>query len=166
MLNIKNWKRWVIALGILMPLIFFTACGGTSQGDSRDIQSSESEWMESSSVVESSSLEPVSEEDELLEDSGEDSELEETSEVEESEEESSQESSSAPAEPVQKKNPYIIKVNKKMNCVTIYGLDEKDEYTIPVKAMVCSTGSATPLGTFKTSDRYRWKTYGDNIRHA
>ena len=81
MLNIKNWKRWVIALGILMPLIFFTACGGTSQGDSRDIQSSESEWMESSSVVESSSLEPVSEEDELLEDSGEDSELEETSEV-------------------------------------------------------------------------------------
>ena len=64
--------------------------------------------------------------------------MEETSEVEESEEESSQESSSAPAEPVQKKNPYIIKVNKKMNCVTIYGLDEKDEYTIPVKAMVLS----------------------------
>ncbi|MBC8544355.1 L,D-transpeptidase family protein [Bianquea renquensis] len=163
MLNIKNWKRWVIALGILMPLIFFTACGGTNQGDSRDIQSSESEWMESSSVVESSSLEPVSEEDELLEDSGEDSELEETSEVEESEEESSQESSSAPAEPVQKKNPYIIKVNKKMNCVTIYGLDEKDEYTIPVKAMVCSTGSATPLGTFKTSDRYRWKILDGDV---
>ncbi|MFQ9798646.1 MAG: immunoglobulin-like domain-containing protein [Clostridia bacterium] len=163
MLNIKNWKRWVIALGILMPLIFLQLVAVRIEGDSRDIQSSESEWMESSSVVESSSLEPVSEEDELLEDSGEDSELEETSEVEESEEESSQESSSAPAEPVQKKNPYIIKVNKKMNCVTIYGLDEKDEYTIPVKAMVCSTGSATPLGTFKTSDRYRWKILDGDV---
>jgi lipoprotein-anchoring transpeptidase ErfK/SrfK len=38
-----------------------------------------------------------------------------------------------------------------MNCVTVY----KDG--IPVKAMVCSTGNATPLGTYHIIERYRWK---------
>lgn len=46
---------------------------------------------------------------------------------------------------------YVIKVNKKMNCVTIY----KGGY--PVKAMVCSTGEATPLGTFHIGNQYRWQ---------
>lgn len=52
--------------------------------------------------------------------------------------------------------PYLIKVNKRMNTVTIYAKDSKGKYTKPVKAMVCSTGSATPIGTFKTPAKYRW----------
>lgn len=54
--------------------------------------------------------------------------------------------------------PYLIKVNKRMNTVTIYGKDSKGKYTKPVKAMVCSGGSATPIGTFKTPAKYRWAT--------
>lgn len=54
--------------------------------------------------------------------------------------------------------PYLIKVNKRMNTVTIYAKDSKGKYTKPVKAMVCSTGSATPIGTFKTPAKYRWAT--------
>lgn len=46
---------------------------------------------------------------------------------------------------------YVIKVNKKMNCVTVY----KGGY--PVKAMVCSAGEATPLGTFHIGNQYRWQ---------
>lgn len=40
--------------------------------------------------------------------------------------------------------PYYIKVNYGANVVTVYSLDENNNYTVPVKAMVCSTGTATP----------------------
>ncbi len=54
--------------------------------------------------------------------------------------------------------PYFIKVNRQMNCVTVYTYDENGLYTIPVKAMTCSVGigGETPLGTFTTSDRHEW----------
>jgi hypothetical protein len=55
------------------------------------------------------------------------------------------------------KYPYYIKVNKLQNCVTIYKADENGKYTVPVKAMACSTGPATPLGTYNTLVKYRWK---------
>ena len=61
--------------------------------------------------------------------------------------------------------PYYIKVNRQANCVTIYAPDENGEYTVPVKAMVCSVGKnagSTPLGVFKTSDMYTWRyLYGN-----
>lgn len=53
---------------------------------------------------------------------------------------------------------YYIKINYTANCVTIYKKDESGNYTIPVKAMVCSTGTATPTkGTYKTMNKYVWK---------
>ncbi len=51
---------------------------------------------------------------------------------------------------------YVIKVNKKKNTVTVYAKDGKKGYIIPVKAFVCSTGYATPLGTFRTPQKLRW----------
>ena len=59
--------------------------------------------------------------------------------------------------------PYVIKVNKQQNTVTIYGKDSKGKYTVPVKAMICSTGSDTPLGTYRTPAKYRWKLLLDNV---
>ena len=38
------------------------------------------------------------------------------------------------------KNLYSIKVNRQMNCVTIYTYDENGKYTVPVRAMLCSCG--------------------------
>ncbi len=55
------------------------------------------------------------------------------------------------------KPPYYIKVNKLQNCVTVYEQDENGKYTVPVKAMACSGGEDTPLGTYKTLEKYRWK---------
>ncbi len=46
---------------------------------------------------------------------------------------------------------FVIKVNKQCNTITVYKGDT------PCKAMVCSTGAGTPLGTFNTSDKYRWR---------
>ena len=60
--------------------------------------------------------------------------------------------------------PYYIMVNRQANCVTVYEQDDNGEYTIPVKAMVCSVGVSdrTPIGTFKTSDKYEWRyLFGD-----
>lgn len=55
--------------------------------------------------------------------------------------------------------PYYIKVNRKQNCITIFTMDESGEYTVPYKAMICSTGlyNATPRGTFQLSTKYLWR---------
>lgn len=57
-----------------------------------------------------------------------------------------------------KQSSYVIKVNKKKNVVTVYAKDGKNGYIIPVKSFVCSTGYATPTGTFYTPAKYRWQT--------
>lgn len=61
--------------------------------------------------------------------------------------------------------PYLIKVNKTQNIVIIYKQDDSGEYTVPVKAMVCSVGKEgnTPSGTFKTSDKYTWRLLEGNV---
>ncbi len=50
-----------------------------------------------------------------------------------------------------------IRINKQQNCVTIYKLDDKGKYK-PYKAMVCSVGTATPLGNFSLKEKIRWHT--------
>jgi len=53
--------------------------------------------------------------------------------------------------------PYYIKVNYGAQVVTIYKKDEQGNYTVPVKAMVCSTGAATPKsGVYKIQYRWEW----------
>lgn len=61
--------------------------------------------------------------------------------------------------------PYLIKVNRACNTVTIYEKDEKGKYTVPVKAMVCSvgTGTRTLTGSFSTKEKYRWKLLNGNV---
>jgi hypothetical protein len=58
------------------------------------------------------------------------------------------------------KIPYLIKVNRVFNTITIYQKDEAGEYKEPIKAMVCSVGekgTQTIRGTFMTKEKYRWK---------
>ncbi len=53
--------------------------------------------------------------------------------------------------------PYYIKVNYGAQVVTIYSKDSQGNYTIPVKAMVCSTGVATPTsGVYTIPARWEW----------
>lgn len=61
--------------------------------------------------------------------------------------------------------PYYIMVNRAQSTVTVYELDENGQYTVPVKAMVCSTGRkghATPTGTFTIGGRWTWVHMLDN----
>lgn len=63
--------------------------------------------------------------------------------------------------------PYLIMVNRAMCCVTIYEKDETGQFTVPVKAFVCSVGREghdTPTGTYTTSDMFRWAVMADSTR--
>ncbi len=60
-----------------------------------------------------------------------------------------------PGQAATKKHPYMIKVNKQQNVVTIYKKEKKGKYK-PHRAFVCSTGAATPTGTFSLGAKYRW----------
>src|SRR5574344_564116 len=60
--------------------------------------------------------------------------------------------------------PYLVKVNRLLNCVTVYAKDSKGNFTVPYKAMACSTGKYignTPIGTFHTSNKYPWRLMVD-----
>ena len=81
--------------------------------------------------------------------------LQETEEV--SEEQLEKENISEEEKKVSGTAPYYIRVNYGANTVTIYSKDENGDYTVPVKAMVCSCGRATPKGgTYKTTRGYAW----------
>ena len=79
---------------------------------------------------------------------------EDVSQKENTQEKDSQQSASDETE-----FPYYIKINRRQNCITVYTLDENGEYTVPYKAMICSTGlyNATPRGTFHLSTKYLWR---------
>ena len=62
---------------------------------------------------------------------------------------------------------YYIKVNYGAQVVNIYSKDSNGEYTVPVKAMVCSTGTHTPTsGVYTIGYRWEWlRMIGDVYGH-
>ncbi len=52
---------------------------------------------------------------------------------------------------------YYIKINRRACCITIYSKDEAGNYTVPYKAMVCSSGNAT--GLFKRKCYSSWHIF-------
>lgn len=60
--------------------------------------------------------------------------------------------------------PYFIKVNCDGQVVTIYKKDSSGNYTVPYKAMVCSTGTSTPKsGIYKIPGRWDWGELVGNV---
>ncbi len=92
---------------------------------------------------------------------------EEVGEITEISEESKGEKSNSKNTTIQTNNgvPYYLVVNYASNVVTVYGKDADNQYTVPVRAMVCSTGTATPRsGVYKlTNARYRWRALFGNV---
>lgn len=52
---------------------------------------------------------------------------------------------------------YLLRVNKSTNVVTVVIKDGTGKYNIAYKRFICSTGIDTPIGTFYTPAKYRWK---------
>jgi len=57
-----------------------------------------------------------------------------------------------------KQSSYALEIDYDRNIVTVYAKGSSGNYNVPVKAFVCSTGKATPIGTFRTPAKYRWRT--------
>ena len=59
---------------------------------------------------------------------------------------------------------YYIKVNNEANVVTVFTKDNEGQYTVPVKSMICSTGTATPTsGTYGIKLRWEWLGLFGNV---
>lgn len=61
---------------------------------------------------------------------------------------------------------YELNVNRKQNCVTVYTYDDSGEYTVPVRAMLCSCGKKkhdTPTGEFTTYFKVEWHPLEDEV---
>ncbi|MCR5230664.1 MAG: L,D-transpeptidase family protein [Solobacterium sp.] len=52
---------------------------------------------------------------------------------------------------------FYIRVNRAANTVTVYDRNEDGTAGDPLKVMVCSTGDATPLGSYPTFAKYEWR---------
>ena len=61
------------------------------------------------------------------------------------------------------KGGYRLKLNKEMKTLTVYAKSETGKYDLPVKVILVTRGPATPLGTFKTYENFRWKFMHDDI---
>ncbi len=65
------------------------------------------------------------------------------------------------------KELYSVKVNRRTNTVTVYTYDDKGNYVVPVRAMVCSCGenteeNITPTGEYSVYFKSRWHAlFGD-----
>ncbi len=59
--------------------------------------------------------------------------------------------------------PFFISINKEMNTVTVFGKDGDNGFIIPVKTFLASTGPDTPLGTWKTPEKHRWRDMNHGI---
>lgn len=59
--------------------------------------------------------------------------------------------------------PFLIRINKQMNTTTVYVQDGGNGFIIPLKTFLCSTGEDTPLGTFKTPEKYRWRLMNSGV---
>lgn len=55
---------------------------------------------------------------------------------------------------------YKIRINKRQNTVTVYQ-QEKGTYKA-CKAFVCSVGESTPIGSFRITNKYRWRALVDS----
>ena len=66
--------------------------------------------------------------------------------------------------PNKREKLYYFRVNNETNTVTVYIKDDNGEYTVPIKAMICSTGSATPVGgVYHVGWRLRWQDLFGNV---
>ena len=137
---------------------------------SKEDSSKDDSSKQDSSVNDSSTAESSAEDskEESSEEEGEESttqQAEESSREEEQEESREDASSHETTEPSgeQYSSDYLVRVNLSTNVVTVYAKDSDGSHTIPVNAMLCSPGPATPIGTFEMAGKWRYLELVENM---
>ena len=157
MRRIKDYKILIILVSVLVAisLIFVTTKKIIKSKKTNDNQSisTTTEIVEGTNKEEDNLVVAIENEDLELEnvnpeDTSWDEDAEETK-VDEKEEKKAKQNGTS---------QYYIRINYTANVVTIYTKDADGNYTIPVKALVCSTGTATP-----TSGVYKMEYMGNIV---
>jgi len=67
---------------------------------------------------------------------------------------------------IDQESPLLLKINTKINRIIVYTTDEENNYTVPVKVMICSAGkqsTPTKKGTYKLVKVERWHRLNGNV---
>ena len=147
----KRICAWLLAVLMILSL---TACGNEP---AEDVFAPDEEIEEVETPVEDTQEEPAPE-----------VEPEPVPEEEPKPEQPTTNSGSTdPAKPKipQSDKAYLVRINLTHCTVNIYTKDENGEYTVPLKAMICSTGYATPgAGTFyRLGNTWEWLRLKGNV---
>ena len=145
----------VLILIIIGILIYFKA-------SNKEVETS-AQPMEKELVVEILDEEDINNIEELQENTIDENTIDENTEINEKDNNVANQNTSSNINAKNNNTPYYIKVNYGAQVVTIYGKDANGDYTVPVKAMVCSTGTATPKsGVYTIPGRWTWgKLFGN-----
>ena len=142
-MNLNTYQKIQILLLVSIVIAFIVFIISIVKTKNLENYTTEETFSDMTAVINEIPEEPF-----IQEDTSWDEENVEDTEVDMTDEENAEEKNTA---------TYYIKVNYTANVVTIYTKDSSGQYTKPVKAMVCSTGTATPRsGVYKMSDKYRW----------
>jgi lipoprotein-anchoring transpeptidase ErfK/SrfK len=143
-IDLKNKKNMLIILAIVTFLIVVECITLTSIAKTKN--------DDNQKIIETSETEELTEEP-IQEDNSEIS----IEDLNNEEKDTSKKQNSKKDEKVNSTQTYYIKVNYGANVVTIYTKDSDGNYTVPVKAMICSSGRATPIsGRYPIKGRWRW----------
>ena len=146
-------RLWLLGLVLVFVL---TACGGQSPQPELPEEAPQQQAGEEQDQAKDPA-DQAGEQTQLPGD-GREQEEEQTQEEKVEEEEEEDEVIAQPQQP-DNGQLYFLRVNCQTNTITVYTKDEAGEYTVPYRAMICSTGAngGTPLGTYRLSgNRWEW----------
>ena len=146
-------RLWLLGLVLVFVL---TACGGQSPQPELPEEAPQQQAGEEQDQAKDPA-DQAGEQTQLPGD-GREQEEEQTQEEKVEEEEEEDEVIAPPQQP-DNGQLYFLRVNCQTNTITVYTKDEAGEYTVPYRAMICSTGAngGTPLGTYRLSgNRWEW----------
>lgn len=152
---IKNKKKMITTTSILISIILMIIIAITITVRKNINKTAETDGQ----AIEEANIEKIEEEEETSENKI----SEETEPLDENviDENAIKESKVTNEKQVKEsQNKYYVKVNNQANVVTIYTKDSEGNYTVPVKAMICSIGTSTPTGgKYKLNGaKHRWHT--------
>ena len=162
--NIKKKKMIIIVGFIILLLLILAIIGGTVfyfMGKNKELDK-----KEGNTLYYSENEKGDDENNVLVVELGGDNQNDNTNEVNSTNEENQSDKKDEGSKTTNKTNSeqYYIKINNQANVVTIYKKDSNGKFTVPVKAMICSIGTATPeSGVYKMSDKYTWRLLQGNV---
>jgi len=165
-IKLTNQMKWIILVSVMLitfailavgRIVDYTKAASTMAKTDTSKNTIVEEVIDQSNLVDTSKMSPEElkklneEEQKKLEEKKKEEEKNQNNNV-----------TKKPTKPVQ--NKYYIKINYGAQVVNVYTYDKNGKYTVPVKAFVCSTGTATPTsGVYRIGWKANWGALYGNV---